>query len=284
MSNELTKIAVFKGKKVRKTIHNNEWWFSIIDVIEVLTDSENPRDYWYKMKIREKESSEVELSTICRQLKLVAPDGKQRETDCADTEGMFRIIQSIPSPKAEPFKRWLAKVGFERIKEIEDPELATKRTRLLYKLKGYSDAWIEKRMRGIAIREELTEEWQNRGANEDVDYEVLTAEISKATFGITPAEYKDLKGLKSQNLRDHMDDFELIFTMLGERSTTEIHRNEDSKGIDKLKGDAQAGGAIAGGARQQLEKRLGRSVVSKDNFLKTPEDKKLSGKSKRSLK
>ena len=153
MSNELTKIAVFKGKKVRKTIHNNEWWFSIIDVIEVLTDSENPRDYWYKMKIREKESSEVELSTICRQLKLVAPDGKQRETDCADTEGMFRIIQSIPSPKAEPFKRWLAKVGFERIKEIEDPELATKRTRLLYKLKGYSDAWIEKRMRGITIRE-----------------------------------------------------------------------------------------------------------------------------------
>lgn len=214
MSNELTKIAVFKGKKVRKTIHNNEWWFSIIDVIEVLTDSENPRDYWYKMKIREKESSEVELSTICRQLKLVAPDGKQRETDCADTEGMFRIIQSIPSPKAEPFKRWLAKVGFERIKEIEDPELATKRTRLLYKLKGYSDAWIEKRMRGIAIREELTEEWQNRGANDDVDYEVLTAEISKATFGITPAEYKDLKGLKRQNLRDHMDDFELIFTML----------------------------------------------------------------------
>lgn len=283
MSNELTKIAVFKGKKVRKTIHNNEWWFSIVDVVGVLTDSVDSGAYWRKLKQRLLEEGS-QVVTICHGLKLPAPDGKMRETDCADTEGMFRIIQSIPSPKAEPFKRWLAKVGFERIKEIEDPELATKRTRLLYKLKGYSDAWIEKRMRGIAIREELTEEWQNRGANEDVDYEVLTAEISKATFGITPAEYKDLKGLKRQNLRDHMDDFELIFTMLGERSTTEIHRNEDSKGIEKLKSDAQAGGAIAGGARQQLEKRLGRSVVSKENFLKTPEDKKLSGKSKRSHK
>ena len=205
--------------------------------------------------------------TFCHGLKLEAPDGKMRETDCANTEGIFRIIQSIPSPKAEPFKRWLAKVGYERIQEIENPELATKRTRMLYKLKGYPEDWIEKRMRGIAIREELTDEWQKRGAQEKRDYEILTAEISKATFGVTPGEYKKLKGLKRENLRDHMGDFELIFTMLGERSTTEIHRTEDSKGVQKLKNDAEAGGQIAGNARKELEKRLGRSVVSDNNFL-----------------
>jgi len=262
-----TKIAVFKGKGVRKIIHNNEWWFSVVDVIEALTDSPNPRDYWFKMKIRVKEEDGFEPSTICRQLKLPAPDGKMRETDCANTEGIFRIIQSIPSPKAEPFKRWLARVGYERIKEIEDPELATKRTRMLYKLKGYPDDWIEKRMRGIAIREELTDEWQKRGAEEKRDYEILTAEISKATFGITPSQYKKIKRLKRENLRDHMDDFELIFTMLGERSTTEIHRTEDSRGVPKLKSDAKAGGDIAGNARKQLEKRIKRPIVSRDNFL-----------------
>jgi len=207
-------------------------------------------------------------------LKLIAEDGKMRETDCANTEGVFRIIQSIPSPKAEPFKRWLAKVGYERVQEIENPELATKRTRMLYKLKGYSDDWIEKRMRGIVIREELTDEWKKRGAQEQKDYEILTAEISKATFGVTPSEYKKLKGLKRHNLRDHMDDFELIFNMLGERATTEIHRTENSKGVSKLKADAKAGGDIAGGARKKLEERLGRSVISKKNFLKKPEDKK----------
>ncbi len=206
------------------------------------------------------------------------------ETDCANTEGIFRIIQSIPSPKADPFKRWLAKVGYERVQEIEDPELATKRTRALYTLKGYSDDWIEKRMRGIAIREELMDEWKNRGAGNQQDYQILTTEISKATFGVTPGQYKKLKGLKRENLRDHppspftilafgrlrragMDDFELIFNMLGERATTEIHRNEDSKGMPKLKADAAAGGDIAGGARKKLEKRLGRSIVSKKNFL-----------------
>jgi len=262
-----TKIAVFKGHKVRKAIHNNEWWFSVIDVIEVLTDSSNPRDYWYRMKIREKNESEIELSTNCRQLKLKSSDGKFYETDCANTEGVFRIVQSVPSPKAEPFKRWLAKVGYERIKEIEDPELATKRTRILYKLKGYSDNWIEKRMRGIAIREELTDEWQKRGAQESKDYEILTSEISKATFGITPNQYKKIKRLKRENLRDHMDDFELIFTMLGERATTEIHRTEDSRGVPKLKSDAKAGGDIAGNARKQLEKRIRRPIVSRDNFL-----------------
>ncbi len=198
-----TKIAIFKGKNIRKVIHDNEWWFSVIDVVEVLTDSVNPRDYWYKMKIRAKDEDGIELSTFCRQLKLKAPDGKMRETDCANTESIFRIIQSIPSPKAEPFKRWLARVGYERIQEIEDPELATKRTRALYKAKGYSDNWIEKRMRGIAIREELTDEWKNRGAREERDFSILTAEISKATFGITPSEYMEFKGLERQTLRDH---------------------------------------------------------------------------------
>jgi len=265
-----THIALFKGKTIRKTLHENEWWFSVVDVIQVLleqTDDLAARKYWNKLSQRLREEGS-EVVTNCHRLKLEATDGKKYETDCANTEGMFRIVQSIPSPKAEPLKRWLAKVGFERVQEIENPELATKRTRILYKLKGYPDSWIEKRMRGIVIREELTDEWQKRGAEEGGDYEILTAEISKATFGVTPAEYKKLKGLKRENLRDHMDDFELIFNMLGERSTTEIHRNENSKGVKKLKADAKAGGAIAGGARKQLEKKLGRSIVTKKNFLK----------------
>jgi len=264
---ETTKIALFKGKKIRKTLFQNEWWFSVVDVIEALVDSNQPSKYWVAMKARVNNEEEFQPSTICRQLKLLAEDGKMRETDCADTEGVFRIIQSIPSPKAEPFKRWLAKVGYERVQEIENPELATKRTRLLYKLKGYPEDWIEKRMRGIAIREELTDEWQKRGAQEKKDYEILTAEISKATFGITPSEYKKVKGLKRENLRDHMDDFELIFTMLGERSTTEIHKIEGSQGVHKLKSDATRGGRIAGIAKEQLEKEIGRPVISKNNFL-----------------
>jgi len=244
-----------------------------VDVVGVLTESVDPRKYWSVLKTRLKKEGN-ELTTICSQLKMQSSDGKMYLTDVANTEGIFRIIQSVPSPKAEPLKRWLAKVGYERVQEIEDPELATKRTRTLYKLKGYSEDWIEKRMRGIAIREELTDEWKNRGAKEQKDYEILTAEISKATFGVTPGEYKDLKGLKRENLRDHMDDFELIFTMLGERSTTELHREEDSKGLLKLKKDANRGGKIAGNARKELEKELGRSVVSKSNFLNNPEDKK----------
>lgn len=194
--------------------------------------------------------------------------------NCANTEGIFRIIQSIPSPKAEPFKRWLAKVGYERVQEIENPELATKRTRMLYKLKGYSDEWIEMRLRGIVIRDELTEEWQKRGAAEEKDYEILTAEISKATFGVTPSEYKNLKGLERENLRDHMDDFELIFTMLGERSTNELHTTKNSQGLPELKDDAKIGGNVAAVARKELEKQLGRSVVSKKNYLKKPQNKK----------
>jgi len=268
-----TKIALFKGKKIRRLIYQNEWWFSVVDVCEVLTDSADTGAYWRKLKQRLKEEGN-EVVTFCHRLKLEAPDGKMRETDCANTEGIFRIIQSIPSPKAEPFKRWLAKVGYERVQEIENPELATKRTRILYKLKGYSDDWIEKRMRGIAIREELTDEWQKRGAKEQRDYEILTAEISKATFGITPSEYKKLKRLERQNLRDHMNDLELIFTMLGERATTEIHRTEDSKGVVKLQKDVKAGGDIAGGARRKLERKLGKSIVSKENYLEKPENQK----------
>jgi prophage antirepressor-like protein len=266
-------IAVFQGTRIRRVLQGNEWWFSVVDICGVLTDSADPGAYWRKLKQRlSAEGSEV--VTFCHGLKLAAPDAKMRETDCANTEGVFRIIQSIPSPKAEPFKRWLAKVGFERVREIENPELAIQRTRALYKLKGYSDDWIEKRMRGITIREELTDEWKRRGAAQKKDYEILTSEISKATFGVTPSRYKKIKGLKRQNLRDHMDDFELIFTMLGERATTEIHRNEGSKGFAKLKSDAKAGGDVAGGARKALEKRLGRSVVSKNNYLKQSEDRK----------
>lgn len=269
-----THVALFKGKKVRKVLHGNEWWFSVVDVCGVLAESIDAGAYWRKLKQR-LIAEESEVVTFCHELKLEAVDGKKYETDCADTEGIFRIIQSIPSPKAEPFKRWLAKVGYERVQEIENPELATKRTRMLYKLKGYSDDWIEMRLRGIVIRDELTDEWQKRGAAEEKDYEILTAEISKATFGVTPNEYKKLKGLKRQNLRDHMNDFELIFTMLGERSTAEIHRTEDSKGLLKLKSDAKAGGDISAVAREKLEKRLGRSVVSKNNYLKKRQNKKL---------
>lgn len=265
----LNKIAIFQKKEIRRVIYNNEWWFSVVDVVQALIDQQDDlkaRKYWNKLSQRlNDEGSEV--VTNCHRLKLFAPDGKMRETDCANTEGLFRIIQSIPSPKAEPFKRWLAKVGYERVQEIDDPELGMKRTRALYRAKGYSEEWIENRMRGIVIREELTDEWQKRGANSQIDYAILTAEISKATFGVTPLEYKKLKGLQRENLRDHMNDFELIFNMLGERSTTEIHRNEDSKGLKKLKSDAKAGGNIAGGARKNLEKRLGRPVVSKGNYL-----------------
>jgi len=262
-------LAIFKGKKIRRIIYSNEWWFSVVDICGALTSSVDSGAYWRKLKQRIVEESN-QVVTFCHGLKLEASDGKKYTTDCANTEGIFRIIQSIPSPKAEPFKRWLAKVGYERVQEIEDPELATKRTRSLYQAKGYPESWIEKRMRGIAIREELTDEWQKRGAKEQKDYEILTAEISKATFGVTPIEYKKLKGLKRENLRDHMDDFELIFTMLGERSTTEIHRQEKSIGVPKLKNDANRGGKIAGNARKELERELGKSVISKKK-LSIPE-------------
>ncbi len=262
MNIEDTRIVLFKDKKIRRLIYHNDWWFSVIDVIEALTDSSQPSKYWTAMKARVNSDDGVQLSTLCRQLKLESSDGKKYETDCANTEGIFRIIQSIPSPKAEPFKRWLAKVGYERVQEIENPELGMRRTRMLYKLKGYSEGWIENRMRGIAIRDELTDQWQKRGAKIQRDYQILTAEISKATFGVTPSEYKKIKGLSRENLRDNMDDLELIFSMLGERATTEIHQTENSKGMDKLKSDAKFGGKIAGDARKKLENRLHRSIVT----------------------
>ena len=267
------KLAIFKGKKIRKTIYNNEWWFVVEDVVLALIESRDPKQYIQRMKSRDHELKQGWVQ-IVHTLKIETSGGKQ-DVICANTEGIFRIIQSIPSPKAESFKLWLARVGYERIKEIEDPELATKRTRLLYKAKGYSDAWIEKRMRGMAIREELTDEWDKRGAKEQAEYTILTAEISKAAFGVTPSEYKELKGLERENLRDHMDELELIFNMLGEKATTEIHKNENSQGLPKLKVDARAGGNIAGGARKQLEKKLGRSIVSKDNYLQEPESQKI---------
>ena len=275
MTQELiTKIAVFQKKGVRKIIHNNEWWFSIIDVIEALTGTERPRKYWGDLKKKLIKEGYSEVSENIGQLKITAPDGKKRETDCANTETIFRIIQAIPSSKAEPFKRWLAKVGYERVQEIEDPELATKRTRMLYKLKGYSENWIEKRMRGIAIREELTDEWQKRGVKQQKEYEILTAEISKATFGVTPSEYKKLKGLKRQNLRDHMDDLELIFNMLGERVTTEISQQEKPDTFVENKNVAVRGGSVAGNARKQTEKELGRPIVSRKIICQNQKVKK----------
>ncbi|MDP3831381.1 MAG: BRO family protein, partial [Ignavibacteriaceae bacterium] len=220
----MSNIKLFESKKIRSQWNEVEqkWYFSVVDVIEVLTESDKPRDYWYRLKKREKDNG-IELSTFCRQLKLLSSDGKQYLTDCANVEGLLRIIQSIPSPKAEPFKLWLARVGYERLEEIENPELAAKRMREIYKAKGYSDEWVEKRVRGIAVRDELTNEWKNRGIKENIEFAILTSEISKATFGLTPKEYKELKGLKkkNENLRDHMTDLELIFTMLGEASTTE---------------------------------------------------------------
>jgi DNA-damage-inducible protein D len=268
-----TSIAVFRGKGIRKTIHNNEWWFAVVDVIAALTDSDKPRDYWYRMKKREGASSGIQLSTFCRQLKLESSDGKKYMAEVANTEGIFRIIQSIPSPKAEPFKRWLAKVGYERVQEIEDPELATKRTRALYKAKGYSDDWIEKRMRGIAIREELTEEWKKREVTREKEYAILTAEIAKAAFGVTPGEHKKLKGLNRENLRDHMTDLELIFSMLGEAATTEITRVDDAKGFQESKRAAHKGGEVAGKARKDLERKTRKKVVSPENYLDIPEKK-----------
>lgn len=273
-----TKLVVFQSREIRRTLYNDEWWFSVVDVCGALTESPDPGAYWRKLKQRlRQEGSEV--VTFCHGLKLPAPDGKLRETDCASTEGIFRIIQSIPSPKAEPFKRWLAKVGYERVQEIEDPELATRRTRELYKAKGYSDDWIEKRMRGIAIRAELTDEWKGRGVNGEPEYAILTAEISKAAFGLTPSEYKKHKGLKRENLRDHMNDLELIFSMLSEAATTEITKKQDAQGLPQNKVAARKGGRIAGEAREKLEVETGSKVVSKENYLTEPEKlKRLKGK------
>ena len=268
-----TKIAIFKGRKIRKVIYKNEWWFSVVDVVGALTDSVDTGQYVKKMRKRDSEL-EKNWGTICTPLEMIAKDGKKRKILAANTEGIFRIIQSIPSPKAEPFKRWLARVGYERIQEIDDPELGTKRTRALYKAKGYSDSWIEKRMRGIAIREDLTEEWSDRGIENERGYAVLTAEISKATFGMTPSEYKRFKRLRRENLRDHMDDMELILSMLGETTTTKFTQTRDSTGFQKLKIDARDGGDVAGRTRKDIEGIPGKKISTKDNYLHSTQDRK----------
>ncbi|MBM3246381.1 MAG: Bro-N domain-containing protein [Candidatus Omnitrophica bacterium] len=273
-----TRIAIFRKREIRKAIHNNEWWFVVNDVVLALTDSPNVQDYIKKMRKRDEELGKG-WGQIVTPL-LVRTSGGDQKLNCANTEGIFRIIQSIPSPKAEPFKRWLARVGYERIQEIENPELATKRTRALYKAKGYSDEWVEKRMRGIAIREELTDQWQERGIKEQKEYEILTAEISKATFGMTPSAYKKHKGLKRENLRDHMTDLELIFSMLGEASTKEIAVNKDAQGFIKNKQAAFEGGSVAGNARRELERKSGKKVISRENYKKLPQNQKLLEKAK----
>jgi len=267
----LQQIKLFEDSKIRSVWDEKEeqWYFSVVDVVAVLTESINPRDYWFKMKKRVHAEDGIELSTICRQLKMQSSDGKFYNTDAANVKALLRIIQSIPSPKAEPFKQWLAQVGYERILEIENPELAQERMKELYEKKGYPKDWIDKRLRGIAIRQNLTDEWKERGITKEKDYAILTAEISKATFGLTPSEYKAVKGLakKNQNLRDHMTDLELIFTMLGERVTTEISQQEKPDSFDENKEVARRGGNVAGIARKETEKELGHSVISSENYL-----------------
>ena len=261
------KIVVFGARRIRRAWVDDQWYFSVIDIVAALTDSTSPPKYWDAMKRREKASSGVDLSTFCRKVPLTGADGKTYKSEAVNTEAAFRIIQSVPSPKAEPFKRWLAQVGHERIQEIEDPELAQQRMRELYKAKGYPQDWIEKRVRGIAVRDELTDEWHKRGIREQEDFAILTAEISKATFGLTPSDYKKLKGLRRENLRDHMTDLELIFAMLGEAATTEIARNKDAQGFIPNRVAAQEGGTVAGNARRQLEAKSGRRVVTRANYL-----------------
>ncbi|MEI6346829.1 MAG: Bro-N domain-containing protein [Bacteroidota bacterium] len=269
----MNNIKLFESKQIRSVWDeaNQKWYFSVQDVIEILAESNDPKQYIKKMLSRDN-LLKSNWGTICTPVKMKTADGKNRMIQASDTKGLLRIIQSIPSSKAEPFKLWLAQVGADRLEEIENPELATQRTRELYKLKGYPDDWIEKRMRSIAIREELTNEWKDRGVKEKIEYSILTAEISKATFGLTPSEYKVVKGLKSQNLRDHMTDLELIFSMLGEASTTAIVKTKNPKGFTQNKKVAKEGGKIAGDARVALELKTGETIISSENYL--PESKK----------
>lgn len=275
-----TKIAIFRQKAIRKTIYKNEWWFVINDVIAALTDSTNPSRYLKNMRARDESFGELFIRGGAQiepplALALQTAGGKQKLL-CWNTEAIFRLIQSIPSSKAEPFKRWLARVGYERVEEINDPELAQKRARALYKVKGYPDEWIERRMRGIAIREELTDQWQKHGVKKSKEYKILTAEISKSTFGITPAEYKKIKGLKRENLRDHMNDLEQLFSQLGEAATTEITKTEHPRGFIKNKHVSKRGGKIAGDARRKLEVETRRKVITSRNYLSSNKTAKLS--------
>ncbi len=266
MREEQNKIVVFQEKQIRRVWHQEEWWYSVIDVIEVLSESLNARRYWSDLKIKVKKEGAVELYEKIVQLKLESADGKFYNTDCANTETMFRIIQSIPSPKAEPFKLWLAQVGYERIQEIENPELAAERARQYYRDLGYDENWIETRLQAIAVRGQLTDEWRMRGVQEGLEYAILTAEISKATFGLTPSDYMKHKGLKRENLRDHMTNLELIFTMLGEEQTKQEAIKDDALGFDENKYAAIKGGNAAGDALNAFEKRTGSKVVTSGNF------------------
>ena len=278
-TNASGKIVLFQSKQIRRIWHADEWFYSVVDIIETLTESPTPRQYWEKMKQRE--FLELQLSPIWGQLKLESSDGKKYLTDCVNTKNAFRLIQSIPSKKAEPFKMWLAEVGKERLDEIENPELAQERMKELYEKKGYPKGWIDKRLRGMAIRQNLTDEWKERGISNQNDFAILTAEISKATFGMTPGEYRKHKNIPTKskaNLRDNMTDLELIFTMLGEKVITEISEQEKPTGMPANKKVAKRGGGVAGVARKETEKELGRSVISKGNFLgRNPANDQLMG-------
>ncbi len=266
--NKEDSIIIFNQKNVRRhwDAKNELWYFSIIDVVEVLTDSSTPKRYWSDLKIKLKsEGSEVYEKIV--QLKMMAADGKNYFTDCFSTEDLFRAIQSIPSPKAEPFKVWLAKVGYERIEEMEDPELSVDRAMKTYLQKGYSKEWINQRLKTIEVRKELTDEWSERGAKEGKEYAILTNEINKAWTGMSVKEYKEFKGLKKQNLRDNMSNLELVLNMLAEATTTELHKGRDSKGMPELKRDENDGGGIAGNTRKEIERKSGRKVLKKENYL-----------------
>jgi hypothetical protein len=272
------KIVVFGAKQIRRAWVDGQWYFSVIDVIGALTDSASPPKYWDAMKRREKASSGVDLSTFCRKVALSGADGKTYRSEAINTEAAFRIIQSIPSPKAEPFKRWLARVGKERIEEIENPELAMARMQEIYEKKGYPKEWIDKRLRGIAVRQDLTDEWQNRGARSRLEYAILTNEIMQGAFDLKVDEYKQVKDLERENLRDHMTDLELILTMLAEATTTKLHRDRDSQGLAPLKKDAHDGGAVAGRTRKDIETQTGKPVISHENF------KQLGAKTRKRLR
>ena len=273
-----SRLAVFEGKQIRKILHEGEWWFAIIDIVEVLTGSSIPKRYWSDLKRKLVAEGFSEAYEKIVRLKMRAPDGKQRLTDCANTETLFRIIQSIPSPKVEPLKRWLAKVGKERLDEIENPELAMGRMQDLYEKKGYPKEWIDKRLRGIAVRQDLTDEWKQRGAASSKEFAILTNEIMQGTFDLKVDEYKQVKPLARENLRDHMTDIELILTMLAEATTTKIHRDRDSQGMEPLTKDAKDGGAVAGRTRKDIEQQTGKPVISTDNF------KQLTGAKPKKLK
>lgn len=273
MTETLANKALFQGNEIRKIWHENAWWFSVVDVVGLLTKSEDPSAYWRKFKQRVLLEGN-ETVTFCHGLRMQSPDGKMRVTDCANVEGLLRIIQSIPSPKAEPFKLWLAKLGRERLEEMENPTLSMERARELYEQKGYPKEWIEKRLQAVSVRKNLTDEWKGRGAQEGLDFAILSNEIMQHAFGMKVDEYKEHKGLTRQELRDHMTELELIITMLGEATTTKLTKERDSHGVPKLKRDAKDGGTVAGNARKDIETRSSVRVISKSNFLQNNKNKR----------